>query len=266
MNILLATVLFLSSLIAALFGLGGGILYTPFQLWLGIPFKEAASVSLFLILITSFSATIVFRKKNIVDWSLAIMLEIPTTIGAFLGGIISHYFSESFLVTLLAIMILFAAFFMIFKFKSKIFSCSYDKNLNNSKWLWKRVWTNKTYYLDLRCVFPIMFTLGTLISMVGVSGGVLKIPVMLLIFGIPLPVAIGSSAFMVGLTAAAGFLGHAAIGHVNWFNILILIIPVFIGAQLGSRLSVHLKSKNLKKLYGWFLILVAIITFLRIYL
>ncbi len=265
MNTLLVIILFLASLIASLFGIGGGVLYTPFQILVGIPFKEAASISLFLIIITSISATIVFRKEHRVDIPLALMLEIPTTLGAFLGGLLSHYFSSGFLTFILLALIIIAAYLLIHPIKSNLFSCSYTENSSKLKFLWKRVWEDKTYYLDLRCVFPIMFIVGALISMVGISGGVLKIPIMLFIFGVPMSVAVGSSALMVGLTAAAGFVGHAAVGHVNWQLILLISIPVFIGAQIGSRISVHIKTKKLKKLYGWFLLIVAIITLVKIY-
>ena len=78
-----------------------------------------------------------------------------------------------------------------------------------------------------------------------------------------MPIAIGSSAFMVGLTALAGLMGHASIGHVDWCTALLLALPVFIGAQIGSRASVHIKTRDIKHLYGWFLFLVAAITFLR---
>ncbi len=265
MNTLLGIILFLASLIASLFGIGGGVLYTPFQILVGIPFKEAASISLFLIIITSISATIVFRKEHRVDMPLALMLEIPTTLGAFLGGILSHYFSSEFLTFILLTLIIIAAYLLIHPIKRNIFSCSYPENSSKSKFLWKREWEGKILYLDLRCVFPIMFIVGTLISMVGISGGVLKIPIMLFIFGVPMSVAVGSSAFMVGLTAAAGFVGHASVGHVNWQFIILISIPVFMGAQIGSRISTHLKTKKLKKLYGYFLIIVAIITAIRIY-
>ncbi|MCD6454192.1 MAG: sulfite exporter TauE/SafE family protein [Candidatus Aminicenantes bacterium] len=88
---------------------------------------------------------------------------------------------------------------------------------------------------------------------------------MVLLFGIPMPIAIGSSAFMVGLTALAGLLGHASIGHVNWHTALLLALPIFIGTQIGSRASIHIKIRDIKHLYGWFLVLIAMIAFLRVW-
>lgn len=110
---------------------------------------------------------------------------------------------------------------------------------------------------------PVMFLVGILTSMVGIGGGALKVPLMVLLFGIPIPVAIGSSAFMVGLTAAAGLLGHTSVTGFNWVAALLLAIPVFIGGQFGSRLSIHLKTGQLRTWFGLFILAVACFTAIR---
>jgi len=268
MELILIIVLFLSSLLAALFGIGGGSLYTPIQIWLGVPFKEASSLSLFLILITSFSSTIVYRKAHKVDWKLAMALEIPTAAGAFLGGFFSHLFSNTFLSFFLIVILILSGIFMILSAKTKGTYSFKLKEIKNKKWFWKRKWKENGkelfYYVDIRIAVPIMFSVGIIISILGISGGVFKVPIMIGFFKIPLPIAIGSSALMVGISAASGFLGHATIGNVNWHNILILFIPVFIGARLGSHLSFHTKAEKIKEYYGYFLLGVAFITFLKI--
>ena len=113
-------------------------------------------------------------------------------------------------------------------------------------------------------MIPIMLAVGILTSMVGIGGGALKVPLMVLLFGIPVPIAIGSSAFMVGLTAAAGLLGYISVGHFNLIAALLLAIPVFIGGQIGSRLSIHLDAQHLEKWFGVFILMVAFISAVRI--
>ncbi len=263
MMVLLSLILFFAALLAAFFGLGGGVLYTPFQLWLGIPFQQAAATSLLLILVTSFSATIVFRKSNRVDWILAIFLEIPTTIGAFCGGVLSQYVSAMVLTLILTFLLLLAGGLMLFPPRRPSNICA-TYQPQTSRWFIKRHYQGQILSIDIRCMFPIMFITGALISIVGISGGSIKIPIMVLLFRVPMPLAIGSSAFMVGLTATAGLLGHASVGHVPWQTAALLIVPVFIGSQLGSRISVRFKSEKLKRWYGGFLILVALFTVLRL--
>ena len=135
-----------------------------------------------------------------------------------------------------------------------------QRNAHPSRWVWQRRKYGETYQLDLRLMLPVMLAVGLLTSMVGIGGGALKVPLMILLFGIPVPIAIGSSAFMVGLTAAAGLLGHISVGGLDWTAALLLAIPVFIGGQIGSRLSTHLNAQRLEKWFGIFVMLIAFIS------
>ncbi len=68
------------------------------------------------------------------------------------------------------------------------------------------------------------------------------------------------------LPAAGGFAGHVTSGHWDWRASLLLAIAVFAGGQIGSRISVGLDKKKLKKGFGWFLLSIALMMFLRLWL
>ena len=261
MNVLEDLSLLVAAFVAALFGQGGGVLYTPLQVWNGVDLHTAAPVSLFLILVISLSSTLVFRKAHQVDWNTALVLEAPTTLGAFFGGLLSQYVSSRTLGLILFILLSTAAWFMLRPPKGNIQSRIVSRP---SHWTWQRSVNGETYQLDLRLIIPVMLAVGLLTSMVGIGGGALKVPLMVLLFGIPVPIAIGSSAFMVGLTAAAGLLGHISFGSFNWTAALLLSIPVFIGGQIGSRLSVHLDALHLEKWFGYFILVVAFVSAFRL--
>ena len=78
-------------------GLGGGAFYVPLLLALGYEFQGASTLSLFLIMVTGFAAFLQFRKARLVDWQLALVMEIFTDIGAFAGGFTSRNFSDVYL-------------------------------------------------------------------------------------------------------------------------------------------------------------------------
>ncbi|MBN2881758.1 sulfite exporter TauE/SafE family protein [Candidatus Woesearchaeota archaeon] len=256
MNLIEDIELVLGALIASLFGQGGGVLYTPIQLWNGSDFHQAASISLFLIVVTSFTATIVYRKSNKVDWILALLFELPTALGAFVGGYASHFVSSTSLRYLLSGLLLIAAYFLFFPPKER------QKKVLNTKslfWVIQHKKNGLIYSIDIRLMVPIMFVVGALTGMIGIGGGILKVPIMLIIFNIPMSIAVGSSAFMVGITAAGGLLGHLSHGNFDWHSALILVIPVTIGALAGSMISVKLHSARLIKYFGVFLFLLAIL-------
>ena len=260
MNVVEDFSLLVAAFIASLFGQGGGVLYTPLQVWYGVGFHTAAPTSLFLILIISISSTLVFRKAQQVDWKAALVMEAPTTLGALIGGILSRFIPSQMLGWIMAFLLITAGWFMLNRPKER---SNRLINLHPSRWIWSHDMHGEMIQLDIRIMLPIMMTVGLLTSMVGIGGGALKVPIMVLLFGIPLPIAVGSSAFMVGLTAAAGLLGHITGGGFNWTAALLLSIPVFIGGQIGSRLSVHMDTVRLKKWFAVFILLIAVMSLIR---
>ncbi len=262
MLFLLAVLMFMVAVVSSMLGQGGGVLYTPIQVWSGIDFHIAATTSLLLIMIMSLSASIVFRKAKKIDWPLVLVLESSTALGGFAGGLWSAQFSGQTLSVVFALLVLLASFFMIRTFDT---SRSGGKQ-GQSLFSWNRQLGLETYRINLAVALPVSFAAGLVSGMVGVGGGILKVPMMVLLFGIPMDIAIGSSALMVGITAAGGFAGHLASGHWDWRTSLVLAVAVFAGGQIGSRISLGLDKKKLKKGFGWFLLLIASLMIARLWL
>ena len=240
-------------------GQGGGIFYTPIQVWLGVGFHQAATTSLFLIMVLSLSASLNFRKAHEIDWGLVAVLELPTTLGAWLGGRLSRDVSEEALSLLLAALLTVAAFFMIRPHRAK----RIDRPARPGIFIWRRVHDGQPYGINLLLALPLMAVVGFVTGMIGIGGGVLKVPLMNILFRIPMQVAIGSSAVMVGITATGGFLGHASVGHWEGRTSLGAAVAVFVGAQIGSRLSVRVDKARLKMVLGWSLLVAAAMIALR---
>jgi uncharacterized protein len=214
-----------TAIVFSALGQGGGALYTPIQLFFGLDFHIAAATSLFLIMVTSLSSTLVFRKARMVDWPMALTLESSTTLGAFFGGLFSGHFTGRALTYLFAGIIAFAAIFMVRRFKMDP-ECASG---GSSFYHWRRRVGEETYCLNLVIALPVSFLAGGASGLAGVGGGILKAPMMVLLFGVPMSIAVGSSAFMVGLTASAGFAGHLIAGHFNSPVAVALVPGIFLG-------------------------------------
>lgn len=263
------TVLIAASTFSAL-GVGGGVIYTPLQLFFGIGFHVAATTSLFLIMVTSFSATLVFRKAASVDWPLAIALESVTTLGAFLGGFYSQYVSASFLTYLFSGVLAVVAFLMLGNISRRsamrstaASPATIARTKRSGFFHWRRRMGAESYAVNLGVALPVAFVVGVVSGLVGISGGVLKVPMLVLLFGIPANIAVGSSAFMVGLTASGGFVGHVLAGHFDWKMALMLAPAVFIGAQLGARFSVKIDKGKIQNIFGYMLAALAVFLIVR---
>lgn len=249
----LAVFLAAVALIASMMGIGGGVLYTPIQLFFGEDIHSAATTSLFLIIILSLSATFIYRRAGKIDWKMAVLLEVFTVTGGFAGGYISEFISETALIILLIAVVTFSGFTML----------THKRDLSNrhttcDKWyLWRRTCSNEEYFLNLLVAFPIAVLAGVISGMVGVGGGVIKVPMMVLLLHIPIDIAIATSVFMVGITALGGFAGHVVVGHWNWKLSLILTPGVFVGAMCGAHCMLKINKEKLKKVFGILMLLIA---------
>lgn len=251
MWLVLPACMFAIAVVFSMLGQGGGALYTPLQVWLGADFHQAATTSLFLIMVTSAAASLVFRKAKRIDWPLAIALEVVTTAGGFAGGLGSGWLSGATLSAIFAVVIGTAAVLMIRPMRARA-PCAGGGLLS-----WRRALGEQRYCVNMALALPLSFVAGALSGLVGVGGGLLKVPLMVLVLGVPMDIAIGSSAFMVGLTASGGFAGHLLHGRWDWRLSLILAAAVFAGGQVGSRITVKLDKQKLKVGFGWFLLAVA---------
>lgn len=253
--------MFVVATIFSMLGQGGGVLYTPIQVLFGINFHVAATTSLFLIMVTSFSATLVFHKGGKVDWPLAAVLESATSIGGLLGGLNSDRFSGGFLSILFAAVVGVAGLFMIRNFAT-LDLCPPENAA--SLWHWRRQFREHHYCVNLLVALPASFLAGAISGLIGVGGGIIKVPLMVLLLGIPMDIAVGSSALMIGLTASAGFTGHVIAGHWDWKLSFLLAVAVFVGGQIGSRKALGVDRKKMKRLFGWFMLIIALAMIVKV--
>jgi uncharacterized membrane protein YfcA len=87
---------------------------------------------------------------------------------------------------------------------------------------------------------------------------------MVILFGIPMEIAVATSGFMVGITALGGFGGHLAVGHFDWRMGLMLAPGVFIGAWLGAHTMLRIDRLLLRRIFGIAMLIIAIGLFLRL--
>jgi uncharacterized protein len=91
---------------------------------------------------------------------------------------------------------------------------------------------------------------GALSGLLGVGGGVFKMPAMTLAMGLPFKVAAATSNFMIGVTAAAGAYVYWARGEVNAEVAAPVVVGVFVGARLGSSLLARLPARRLQAAFA----------------
>ncbi|MBW1942805.1 MAG: TSUP family transporter [Deltaproteobacteria bacterium] len=258
----LALIVLVSSIVFTMLGVGGGFMYVPILLTCGIDFHTAATTSLLMLATAQISASYVFFRSGLVDLKLIMILELPTMIGAFAGGLFSDHFNVALLAIMFSCTLFLASYFML---QDDMQPAGPGGSVSTSPWNWHGEFRGHAYSVDMMVAFPLTFGIGFMGGLLGLAGGWLKVPMMVVMFGIPMKVAVATSSLMVPITGFAGFLGHSVLGHFDPRLALPLCVLAVAGAQIGSRLSIKTDSSLLRFIFAFVLGVVGLWMLLRVF-
>ncbi len=237
--------IFIVAILMSMVGRGGGNFYVPILIATGSSMNQAATNAQLILLTTAIVATLVFHKHKTVDWKLALVIDPPTDVMAFVGGYFAHFFTGYYLKFLFAGLLVLAAFFMLKPVNEHIL---HDKKRFG---YWSRCFGEYRYSVNLWAVIPFTAAVGFFAGMVGISGGSFKIPLMVLACGVPMKIAIGTSSAMVAVTALMGFTGHTIAGDFNVMWAVPMVCAAVIGGLLGGNISIKTNPDRLKKIFAY---------------
>jgi uncharacterized membrane protein YfcA len=243
----------------SLLGLGGGILIVPLlTLGFGLPLREAVGVSLVCVIMTSSAAAGVYLERHVANLRLGMTLELFTAIGALVGGSIAFLLDERFLSFLFAVLLFYVAFTMARARTSATAAAPLEADLDVDP------------APDLDPAPPTVLDqlsgegykvrnlgrgvvgatgAGVASALLGIGGGIIKVPLMNLSMGVPLRVATATSNMMIGITAAASAVIYLLRGGIDPYVAGPTAIGVFIGATVGSRLAHRVDVRYLRFLF-----------------
>ena len=256
-----------SGSLGALLGLGGGVFLVPFlNLVLGFPFTVAAAISLTTVIATSSSVSAGRAGQQLINMKLGMLLEVATAAGSFLGGITAALIAQSVLQKLFGFVAAIVAVIMLTRLRRRnvILDPSVDPGVLGGRFHEQESGCVVTYRVKrLPVAIVASFLAGNVSSLLGIGGGIIKVPILNAWCGVPLRAAAATSAFMIGVTATAGatiYYGHGQLQPA-------LAAAACLGVQLGSwggmKFGAAASSKWLKILMAAVLVIVSAMMFLR---
>jgi len=242
--VITSIVIFSIAVVMAMTGRGGGNFYVPVLVAGGWPMLQAATTAQLVLVATAVAAMLIFQRGRTVDWKLALVIDPPTDVMAFVGGYFAGSFDPTVLKFVFAGLLVLASFFMLRPVREGV-------GRKEGFGIWHRRFGETEYAVNLWVAIPITAATGFVAGMVGISGGSFKIPLMVLACGVPMRIAVGTSSAMVAATALMGFLGHATVGDFNPTLALPAVGAAVAGGVLGGMFSLKTKPRKLKKLFAW---------------
>lgn len=222
-----------------LLGGGGSILTVPILTYVaGLSTKEAIASSLFVVAATSAAAVIPHARAGNVRWRTGLLFGVAGMVGAYAGGIAAAYVSGQLLMILFALMMAATAFAMLRPARP-------------------RVTARPTRDLPVGKVLLEGIVVGLATGLVGAGGGFLVVPALVLLGGLSMQTAVGTSLLVIAMKSFAGFAGHAGHVDINWPLTLGITAAAIVGSLVGGKLAGKIPGNVLRGGFGVFILLMA---------
>jgi uncharacterized membrane protein YfcA len=253
--------------LGTLLGIGGGVFLVPFlHLVLNIPTKEAAAISLTTVIATSSAVSAGQSGKNLINLRFAMLLEVATVGGSLLAGVTSEMLDTSTLDKLFAAVAVLVAGIMLTRLdrRNVILNPDLDPGLLGGRFHEEESGGVVAYRVKrLPIAIVGSFIAGNVSYLLGIGGGVIKVPILNAWCGVPLRPAAATSAFMIGVTATTGAIIYYGHGQLRPALAAAAVLGVQLGSWAAFRIGPKVKARRLKLLMAMVLMVVAALMFSR---
>jgi uncharacterized membrane protein YfcA len=233
MSVVLIAVVFGISLVLTMVGLGGGLIYSPLFLILGMVKSQAAPASLFLNLVAVASAAYTYSRNKMVDFSLSIPLIISSSLTAPIGAYLNiHIKTEPFFIIMAAVLAL-AGVRMLISPSGETAKANISPTVKAGGGI------------------AIGASIGLMGGLLGIGGGVFVVPLLIYVLKTPTKIAAASSTFIVCFSSLTGFLGYASMEEMNWGFLLPAALACLIGGRAGAKImSARMTDKYIHVIFS----------------
>lgn len=227
--------LFMGSVLGLLGG-GGSILTVPILAYVaGMPAGEAIASSLVVVGITSVVGAANHAKRGGVEWKTGLIFGGVAMVGAFVGGRLAVFVPGWLLLALFAGLMVVTSIMMLRKGRK-----SPD-------------------HVPSKASVPMIavegFLVGAVTGLVGAGGGFLVVPALVILGGLPMHKAIGTSLLVIAMKSAAGVAGHLTHVDVNWGLTMTVAGFAVAGSIVGARYSSKIPADVLRVVFAWFVLI-----------
>jgi uncharacterized protein len=257
-----------TGVLGAVLGIGGGVLLIPILvLGLGLPMHQAVATSILSVVATSSAVASTNVERGTANMRLGMTLEIATSLGAIAGGLSAHWIAPRALEGIFALVLVPTAVLMWRGRAEHVGAEPKGQNPAGAEpvgALGARYWDDaegrEVAYAVRRpwAGLGISFLAGNLSGLLGIGGGVFKVPALHLLCGIPMKAAAATSNFMIGVTAASSASLYYGRGQVRPALTAAAVLGVLAGSALGAVVNRRVGGAAVRRLFAGLLVLVAL--------
>jgi len=226
-----------------LLGSGGSIITVPVLIYLfGQDEKVAIAGSLFIVGSIALAGSLQFIRAGLINWRSVMTFGVPGMLGTYLGALIAAYVSGIVQLVLFSLVMLLASYFMLRPMRL-------DTGEHRPRALWKIAGDG--------------LVVGVITGLVGVGGGFLIVPALVLLGGLSMHQAVATSLMIIALKSFSGFYKYLDVlsDHglrLDWHVLGLVTALGIAGSFAGSRLARRVHHDRLRRWFGYFLIVMGL--------
>ena len=214
-----------------LLGSGGSIIALPVLVYVaGIPVKQAVAMSLVVVGVTAAFGAVVQGRLRGIDRRAAIVFALTGMVGAFFGAKLTHLVAEPILLLLFGSLMITAGTRLLTR---------------------RPLATAAEHTCRVGACLLAGLTVGLLTGFLGIGGGFLIVPALLLFAGTDMKRAVPTSLSVIAANAAGGVLGQLHAASLPWGKTGVLLLAALLGTLAGSALTNRLSSAVLQRVFAW---------------
>lgn len=225
-----------------LLGSGGSIITLPVLIYVArIPVNQAVGMSLVIVGGTSALGSLLHLRRGDFDWRAASFFSASGIGGAFVGAKFTHLVSAPMLLFLFGALMLVVGIRMLRNGETK--AVSHECR-------------------PLRCL-AIGVAVGVLTGFLGVGGGFLILPALVLFAGLEMKPAIGTSLAIIAVNCIGGLIGQLRYVNFDWRLTLGFLLAAITGMFAGAALAKQLSAAVLRRGFAWCVVLLGFVLVAR---
>lgn len=251
---------------SGLLGVGGGTIMVPiFRLAFGMSPLASTATSLFAIISTSISGVVAHARAKTCVPKLGLALGVGGAVMSPMGVWLASVSPGWLVICVAAIVIGFSAFKMF----KKAVKCAPTPRAGraggnvqaaSAKAVPDQPVLSRKQYLQGACIGLIA---GLASGYVGVGGGFIMVPLMLAVLGIPMSLASGTSLIAIMILAIPGVIEQGLLGNIEYLAGIAIVVGSIPGALVGARLVRMVPERQLRFIFGGFLLVAAVMLMLN---
>jgi uncharacterized protein len=244
--------------VGTMVGVGSGWVHVPFlMLVFGFSPQDAIATSLAVISLNTLAGSLIYSSQGKIDFYFSSKLAYAALPGAIIGPfIVDQYSPTGFNLFFAGFLILLS--YYLFVVRDRIFSSSI-RFLQRDK-MSMRMPTGEviTYSTNIEVGVAGTFVIGFISNLLGIGGGVIHVPFLIVILGVPPHVAVATSHFILFVSSAAGTIVFALMGHVSLNHMMAIGIGTMFGALIGADLSSKSNEKTIRQVLAMVVFVIAL--------